>query len=176
MDLRLDLEEGEGLFSKRSSSNILSDPRILQHLRIVAQEARQESLAEPPENDETDLENQQRELYDKITAYNKRNQLGAFKILTREVCYFRCSLLKATGSQPTGGVIFASQLVVAKPGDLNSELHCDLFKFAFFFAKNNNIFLSFIHRTRPYFQHKIVSQPANAAWQIINLATLISCA
>ena len=88
MDLRLDLEEGEGLFSKRSSSNILSDPRILQHLRIVAQEARQESLAEQPESDETDLENQQRDLYDKITAYNKRNQLGAFKILTREVCWF----------------------------------------------------------------------------------------
>lgn len=93
MDLRLDVEDAEGLFSKRSSSNILSDPRILQHLRIVAQEARQESLAEQPESDETDLENQQRDLYDKITAYNKRNQLGAFKILTREVCCFRCSLL-----------------------------------------------------------------------------------
>ena len=88
MDSRLELDDTEGLFSKRSSSNILSDPRILQHLRIVAQEARQESLAEQPENDETDLENQQRDLYDKITAYNKRNQLGAFKILAREVCCF----------------------------------------------------------------------------------------
>jgi hypothetical protein len=93
MDSKLEVDESEGLFSKRSSSNILSDPRILQHLRIVAQEAHQESLAEVPESDETDRENQQRELYDKITAYNKRNQLGAFKILAREVCCFCCSLL-----------------------------------------------------------------------------------
>ncbi|XP_028413193.1 ras-associating and dilute domain-containing protein-like [Dendronephthya gigantea] len=84
MGSTVDSDEAEGLFSKRSSSNILSDPRILQHLRIVAREAHQESLAGVPENEETDLENQQRDLYDKITAYNKRNQLGAFKILARE--------------------------------------------------------------------------------------------
>ena len=85
MDSTLEADESEGLFSKRSSSNILSDPRILQHLRIVAQEAHQESLGEVPESDETENEDQQRELYEKITAYNKRNQLGAFKILAKEV-------------------------------------------------------------------------------------------
>lgn len=78
-------QEAEGLFSKRASSNILSDPRILQHLRIVAQEAHKESLDEVPENDETESENRQRELYAKISGYNKRNQLGAFKILPKEV-------------------------------------------------------------------------------------------
>lgn len=77
-------QEAEGLFSKRSSSNILSDPRILEHLRIVAQEAHRESLNKVPENDESETENQ-RELYEKISNYNKRNQLGAFKILAKEV-------------------------------------------------------------------------------------------
>jgi hypothetical protein len=113
MDSKLEVDD-EGLFSKRSSSNILSDPRILQHLRIVAQEAHQERVTELPENDETDRENQQRELYDKITAYNKRNQLGAFKILAREVCCFCYSLLlglKITKGQSTGGLISNSLLI-----------------------------------------------------------------
>lgn len=95
MDSKREIDDAEGLFSKRSSSNILSDPRILQHLRIVAEEAQQESLVEQPESDETDLENQQRELYDKITAYNKRNQLGAFKILAKEVSCQCCNVLEA---------------------------------------------------------------------------------
>ena len=106
-------DEAEGLFSKRSSSNILSDPRILQHLRIVAQEAHQESLTEAPENEETDLENQQRDLYDKITAYNKRNQLGAFKILAREVCCPCCSFFRAKDYKRTvyGGLNFTLMLL-----------------------------------------------------------------
>jgi hypothetical protein len=113
MDSKLEVDDTEGLFSKRSSSNILSDPRILQHLRIVALEAHKESLME---NDETDLENQQRELYEKITAYNKRNQLGAFKILAREVCCFYCSLLRAKDHKRTiyGGFNLALLLIVAR--------------------------------------------------------------
>lgn len=85
MDAKLEVTEAQGMFSKRSTSNILSDPRILQHLRIVAQESHRSNISE---SEETDIDNQRRELYDKITAYNKRNQLGAFKILSREVRLF----------------------------------------------------------------------------------------
>lgn len=73
----------EGLFSKRSSSNILSDPRILEHLRIVAEEA--QSLEKNDDDAETEMAVNRRELADKIASYNKRNQLGAFRLALKEV-------------------------------------------------------------------------------------------
>ena len=73
--------EQEGLFARKSSSNILSDPRILEHLRIVAQEAQFEEADEENISDEDDYESQNRDLSEKIAAYNKRNQLGAFRIV-----------------------------------------------------------------------------------------------
>lgn len=74
--------EAEGLFSKRSSSNILSDPRILEHLRIVAEEA--QSSEKNDEDSETEMVVNKRELAEKIANYNKRNQ-GAFRLVMKEV-------------------------------------------------------------------------------------------
>lgn len=77
------------VFAKRSSSNILSDPRILEHLRIVAEEA-QSSDKDLEQDAESELESNRRELAEKIAAYNKRNQLGAFRLILRDVsmhCY-----------------------------------------------------------------------------------------
>lgn len=74
----------EGLFSKRSSSNILSDPRILEHLRIVAEEAQSSDIND--DDAESEMAANKRELADKIANYNKRNQLGAFRLSMKEVC------------------------------------------------------------------------------------------
>ncbi len=71
----------EGLFARKSSSNILSDPRILEHLRIVAEEAQFEEADEENISDEDDYEFQRKDLEEKIAAYNKRNQFGAFRIV-----------------------------------------------------------------------------------------------
>eukprot|EP00794_Sanderia_malayensis_P009188 gene9188-10162_t len=80
--------EQEGLFARRSSSNILSDPRILEHLRIVAEEAQQfEEADEENISDEDDVEFQKKDLSEKIAAYNKRNQFGAFRIVQNELNY-----------------------------------------------------------------------------------------
>ena len=72
--------EPEGLFARKSSSNILSDPRILEHLRIVAEEAQIQEADEETLSDDDEMEFQRKELADKITAYNKRNQFGAFRV------------------------------------------------------------------------------------------------
>lgn len=88
MDDIIQGEEPQGLFSKRSSSNILSDPRILAHLRIVAEEA-QSSDKDHEQDEESELQNTKRELGLKIAAYNKGNQHGAFRLILKEV---RCEL------------------------------------------------------------------------------------
>ena len=72
--------EHEGLFARKSSSNILSDPRILEHLRIVAQEAQVDEEDEENLSNDDEIEYQKRDLSEKIAAYNKRNQLGAFQV------------------------------------------------------------------------------------------------
>lgn len=84
MDDIIQGEEPQGLFSKRSSSNILSDPRILAHLRIVAEEA-QSSDKDHEQDEESELQNTKRELGLKIAAYNKGNQHGAFRLILKEV-------------------------------------------------------------------------------------------
>lgn len=84
MDDIIQGEEPQGLFSKRSSSNILSDPRILAHLRIVAEEA-QSSDKDIEQDEESELQNTKRELGLKIAAYNKGNQHGAFRLILKEV-------------------------------------------------------------------------------------------
>jgi len=84
MDDIIEGEEPQGLFSKRSSSNILSDPRILAHLRIVAEEA-QSSDKDHEQDEESELQNTKRELGLKIAAYNKGNQHGAFRLILKEV-------------------------------------------------------------------------------------------
>ena len=76
------VSEPAGIFHKRSSSNILSDPRILEHLRIVAEEA--QSLDKDNEDAESEFETNRRELAEKVAAYNKNNQ-GAFRLILREV-------------------------------------------------------------------------------------------
>ena len=81
MDDIIQGQEPQGLFSKRSSSNILSDPRILAHLRIVAEEAQ----SSDKEDEESELRNTKRELGLKIAAYNKGNQHGAFRLILKEV-------------------------------------------------------------------------------------------
>ena len=81
------LLEQEGLFARKSSSNILSDPRILEHLRHVAEEAQLEDENEDNESDDSELEHQKQELKERITAYNNRNQGGAFRV-TQNVSYF----------------------------------------------------------------------------------------
>ena len=99
MDDIIEGEEPQGLFSKRSSSNILSDPRILAHLRIVAEEA-QSSDKDHEQDEESELQNTKRELGLKIAAYNKGNQHGAFRLILKEVrlraerCHERCILAK----------------------------------------------------------------------------------
>lgn len=84
MDDIIQGQEPQGLFSKRSSSNILSDPRILAHLRIVAEEA-QSSEQNHEHDEESELQNTKRELGLKIAAYNKGNQHGAFRLILKEV-------------------------------------------------------------------------------------------
>lgn len=84
MDDIIQDQEPQGLFSKRSSSNILSDPRILAHLRIVAEEA-QSSEKDREQDEESELQNTKRELGLKIAAYNKGNQHGAFRLILKEV-------------------------------------------------------------------------------------------
>lgn len=74
------LLEQEGLFTRKSSSNILSDPRILEHLRNVAQEAQTEEEDEESLSDRSEDEHEKRELSERVVAYNKRNQVGAFRI------------------------------------------------------------------------------------------------
>ena len=83
MDDIIQGQEPQGLFSKRSSSNILSDPRILAHLRIVAEEAQS---SDKEQDEESELQTTKRELGVKIAAYNKGNQHGAFRLILREVC------------------------------------------------------------------------------------------
>ena len=98
MENGITAEEVPDLFAKRSSSNILSDPRILAHLRNIAEEANSSDKSEP-QDEQTELEINRRELSEKIVSYNKRNQLGAFKLVLREVkinrslCY---AILKKT--------------------------------------------------------------------------------
>lgn len=82
MDDIIQGQEPQGLFSKRSSSNILSDPRILAHLRIVAEEAQS---SDKEQDEESELQNTKRELGLKISAYNKGNQHGAFRLILKEV-------------------------------------------------------------------------------------------
>ena len=72
--------EQEGLFTRKSSSNILSDPRILEHLRHVAREAQLDE-DEDNESDDSEKEHQKEELKERVAAYNKRNQGGAFRII-----------------------------------------------------------------------------------------------
>ena len=84
MENGITAEEAQGLFEKRSSSNILSDPRILAHLRNIAEEAHCSDKSEP-QDERTELEINRRELAEKIASYNKRNQLGAFKLVLKEV-------------------------------------------------------------------------------------------
>ncbi len=71
----------EGLFARKSSSNILSDPRILEHLRIVAEEAQIEEADEDKISDQDEYEFERKDLSTKIAAYNKRNQFGAFRVV-----------------------------------------------------------------------------------------------
>lgn len=94
MDDIIQGQEPQGLFSKRSSSNILSDPRILAHLRIVAEEA-QSSEKDREQDEESELQNTKREIGLKIAAYNKGNQHGAFRLILREV-RASCSALSRT--------------------------------------------------------------------------------
>lgn len=75
-------QDPHGLFSKRSSSNILSDPRILEHLRIVAEEAQS---SEKDQDEESEMQNTKRELGLKIASYNKGLQHGAFRLILKEV-------------------------------------------------------------------------------------------
>jgi len=82
MDDIIQGQEPQGLFSKRSSSNILSDPRILAHLRIVAEEAQS---SDKEQDEESELQNTKRERGLKISAYNKGNQHGAFRLILKEV-------------------------------------------------------------------------------------------
>lgn len=82
-------QDPQGLFSKRSSSNILSDPRILAHLRIVAEEAQS---SEKEQDEESELQNTKRELGLKIAAYNKGNQHGAFRVILKEDLSFEGAL------------------------------------------------------------------------------------
>lgn len=93
MDDIIQGQEPQGLFSKRSSSNILSDPRILAHLRIVAEEAQS---SDKEQDEESELQNTKRELGLKISAYNKGNQHGAFRLILKEVrkCFSRNILSK----------------------------------------------------------------------------------
>lgn len=84
MENGISAAEAQGLFEKRSSSNILSDPRILAHLRNIAEEANSSDKSEP-QDEQTELEINRRELSEKIVSYNKRNQLGAFKLSLKEV-------------------------------------------------------------------------------------------
>ena len=93
MDDIIQGQEPQGLFSKRSSSNILSDPRILAHLRIVAEEA-QSSEKDREQDEESELQNTKRELGLKIAAYNKGNQHGAFRLILKEVR--ACGVLSPT--------------------------------------------------------------------------------
>lgn len=74
------LLEQEGLFARKSSSNILSDPRILEHLRHVAQEAQLDE-DDDNESDDSEKEHQKQELKERVAAYNNRNQGGAFRIV-----------------------------------------------------------------------------------------------
>ena len=83
-------QDPQGLFSKRSSSNILSDPRILAHLRIVAEEA-QSSENDADQDDESELQNAKRELGEKIAVYNKGSHHGAFRLILKEVRFYRTS-------------------------------------------------------------------------------------
>lgn len=91
MDDIIQGQEPQGLFSKRSSSNILSDPRILAHLRIVAEEA-QSSEQNHEHDEESELQNTKRELGLKIAAYNKGNQHGAFRLILKEDLGFEGAL------------------------------------------------------------------------------------
>ena len=72
-----------GLFARKSSTNILSDPRILKHLSIVAEEAQKEEDEDEEILEEDEYEFNKRELTDRITEYNRRNQLGAFRIVQK---------------------------------------------------------------------------------------------
>ena len=87
MDEILAGEEPEGLFSKRSSgNNILSDPKILEHLRIISENAsRTSDQDEERIDDDEDVERDRKELAEKILNYNKRSQFGAFRIVQKEV-------------------------------------------------------------------------------------------
>lgn len=85
----------EGLFSKRSSSNILSDPRILEHLRIVAEEAQSSETNDDDADAESEMAANKRELAGKIANYNKKNHLGAFRLAMKEVCKLSVIHLKA---------------------------------------------------------------------------------
>ena len=76
--------EQEGLFARKSSSNILSDPRILEHLRHVAREAQLDDV-EDNESDDSEKEHQKQELQERLTSYNNRSQGGAFHIV-QNVC------------------------------------------------------------------------------------------
>lgn len=89
MDDIIQGQEPQGLFSKRSSSNILSDPRILAHLRIVAEEAQS---SDKEQDEESELQNTKRELGLKIAAYNKGNQHGAFRLILKEDLSFEGAL------------------------------------------------------------------------------------
>ncbi|XP_074638048.1 ras-associating and dilute domain-containing protein-like [Acropora palmata] len=82
-------QDPNGLFSKRSSSNILSDPRILEHLRIVAEEAQS---SEKDQDEESEMQNTKRELGLKIAAYNKGLQHGAFRLILKEDLSFEGAL------------------------------------------------------------------------------------
>lgn len=81
------LLDQEGLFTRKSSSNILSDPRILEHLRTVAQEARNEE-DDGDLSDKSESEQQKRDLTERVITFNKRNQNGAFRI-TQNVSNFQ---------------------------------------------------------------------------------------
>ena len=84
--------EQEGLFSRRFTDNVLADPRILQHLRIVAQEAEElnntkednTSVIVYNEDEEDEEELERMEMKEQIEIYNKVNNFGTpFKILQK---------------------------------------------------------------------------------------------
>ncbi|XP_077865256.1 ras-associating and dilute domain-containing protein-like [Saccoglossus kowalevskii] len=73
----------EGLFErKRSSINMLTDPRVLAHLRTVHLQAQADN--ESPTTDDQEETVKLDGLADKIASFNRRNHLGAFQITLNE--------------------------------------------------------------------------------------------
>ena len=121
MDDIIQGQEPQGLFSKRSSSNILSDPRILAHLRIVAEEAQS---SDKEQDEESELQNTKRELGLKIAAYNKGNQHGAFRLILKEVreCFITKYIVEGMHALIYHMLIITSACTVARAALGNCHL------------------------------------------------------